>query len=109
VTRRLSRGRCSPCFSISSRLTRYNVTESELKALLAKTRCQCCGSIFKSSSARNIDHCKRTGVVRGVLCRQCNLSVGNIKECPKRADMLKKYILTKCKPHNANTKRKKRA
>ena len=108
MTRRVSRGRCSACFAISARLIRYNVTELELKALLAKKRCQCCNSPFKSPSSRNIDHCKKTGVVRGVLCMSCNISVGNIKEDPRRAEMLKKYILNKCKPHNANTKRKKR-
>lgn len=106
MTRRLSRGRCSPCFSISSRLARYNVTEPELKALLAKKRCQCCSTPFESASSRNIDHCKKTGVVRGVLCRSCNISVGNIKEDPRRADMLKAYIVNKCKPHNASRRKK---
>ena len=106
MTRRVSRDRCSNCFSIRARLIRYNVTEPELKALLAKKRCQCCNAPFESTSSRNIDHCKKTGVVRGVLCMSCNISVGNIKEDPRRADMLKAYIIKKCKPHNASRRKK---
>ena len=30
----------------------------------------------------NIDHCHKTGKVRGLLCVNCNLGIGNLREDP---------------------------
>ena len=48
-----------------------------------------------SSCARpiaHIDHCHVTGQVRGLLCRQCNLSLGNIEDSIPRVEGLLEYL-----------------
>lgn len=46
------------------------------------------------------DHDHATGLARGVLCRNCNLAVGNFKDDPARiraaADYLERHAIEKC-------------
>lgn len=41
----------------------------------------------------NVDHDHLTGLVRGLLCFQCNAALGLMKESPHRCDAMKAYIL----------------
>ncbi len=45
-----------------------------------------------------VDHCHRTGVVRGVLCNPCNLGIGCFKDTPELLEHAIKY-LAKGDPH----------
>lgn len=38
-----------------------------------------------------VDHCHRTGNVRGLLCSQCNVALGMLGEEPKRIRALAQY------------------
>lgn len=60
--------------SIRNAAYRYGISEDEVKALRAKP-CQICGS----GENLHIDHDHMSGVVRGVLCRTCNLLLGHIE------------------------------
>jgi hypothetical protein len=40
-----------------------------------------------------VDHCHRTGAVRGLLCHGCNVALGFLEEDPDRAIALAEYIL----------------
>lgn len=40
-----------------------------------------------------VDHCHATGKVRGLLCGNCNLALGNLKDDPQRIANLLAYIL----------------
>jgi len=44
----------------------------------------------------SIDHDHQTNRVRGLLCRRCNLALGNISESPETAAGLLEYIHSKC-------------
>lgn len=46
------------------------------------------GSICRLS----VDHCHRTGAVRGLLCQACNRALGQLREDPNIAKSLLKYI-----------------
>lgn len=78
--------------------SRYNLTEADVFALLEKqdNKCAVCGiSIAYGGVAAvkpHIDHNHKTGDVRGILCMQCNIAAGHVKDCHKTAHKLMKYL-----------------
>ena len=58
-------------------------------------RCNICDSTGDAARLC-IDHCHKTGKLRGVLCAGCNLAVGNIREDAARARRLAEYIEKQC-------------
>jgi 5-methylcytosine-specific restriction endonuclease McrA len=68
-------------------------THTEL-ILRAKGHCDSCGEPFSGVDKEiNIDHCHTTGDVRGLLCKGCNTSAGNLGDCPDKIFSLIKYIM----------------
>jgi len=77
------------------------ITVPEFRKLREITNCQCCEKVLiggggpgvSGSNTRQLDHCHSTGVVRGVLCWDCNVGIGKLgdtKEGVQRAlDYLK--------------------
>lgn len=61
-------------------LKQYGITSFDYERLLEAQRgvCAICGDPPNGSFA--VDHNHASGVVRGLLCRQCNLVVGNARE-----------------------------
>ena len=47
-------------------------------------------------SIPHIDHDHKTGVVRGLLCRSCNLGIGSLKDDPERCRRASVYLKTHC-------------
>jgi len=43
-------------------------------------RCAICRGVLGTGSATHVDHDHATGVVRGVLCRMCNVALGHVRE-----------------------------
>jgi hypothetical protein len=41
----------------------------------------------------HVDHDHGTGRYRGVLCRDCNLALGLLKDSPARMEKLARYVL----------------
>jgi hypothetical protein len=62
--------------------------------LRARTHCDCCGRLLEDwAMARNIDHCHETGEVRGMVCRECNLSMrGPADQCIARLRCCVAYL-----------------
>ena len=64
---------------------KYGITPEQFDELLKKqsARCAICG---KSGSGRIgggrllVDHCHKTGAVRGLLCHQCNSAIGMLND-----------------------------
>lgn len=56
--------------------------------------CRCAVSETGSSQSErpHIDHCHRTGKVREVLCRGCNLALGNVNDSTERLQQLLTYL-----------------
>jgi hypothetical protein len=64
---------------------RYGITLEDYAALLASQggRCAVCGTSDPGKQTWHIDHCHKTGVVRGVLCGRCNRSIGAFEDDPE--------------------------
>jgi recombination endonuclease VII len=62
----------------------YQLSPAKLALMLAAQNWQCaiCARSFRSISKRerHIDHDHRTGRVRGLLCRECNLLLGHARD-----------------------------
>lgn len=86
---------CKPCLKPLSRLKTikrkaiirnqelkkaYGITTEDYNKMLyaQKGVCKICNT--KSQKNLHVDHCHKTGKVRGLLCGRCNMSLGAMKE-----------------------------
>lgn len=65
----------------------------------AEGRCEICNTFLELApkgggrdKAACVDHDHITGVVRGVLCRSCNVALGHLKDSKERAYNAFKYL-----------------
>jgi len=71
---------------------KYKVSEETIAELLAKGKCDICGSPSLTKPRHAIDHCHTTGKVRGLLCWPCNKGLGNFKDNPELIQKAIKYL-----------------
>ena len=71
----------------------YNITLADYDSMLKAQRgvCKICGAEPKNKPL-NVDHCHKTGNVRGLLCISCNTMLGKIECNPSLVDNMKKYL-----------------
>ncbi len=76
---------------------RYGITHEERDTLLARQGgvCAICGTSDPGAKRGwHVDHCHSTGRVRGILCPNCNVGLGNFRDQPhlltRAIDYLKK-------------------
>jgi hypothetical protein len=81
--------------------TTYGLEWRDYVALYNKAegRCEICHTFLeltpikdKQNSAACVDHCHTTGVVRGILCRSCNVAIGHLQDSKDRAYSAFKYL-----------------
>lgn len=84
------------------RLARYNLTEFQFFAFLEvqQWRCACGDELTVEDLHIDHDHkcCSRKNrscgkCVRGLLCQNCNIALGNLKDDPDRAIALANYLM----------------
>jgi hypothetical protein len=95
--RRAEGGVCSYlCQRIDQRARIYGITGRDCLQLLKRQGglCAICGcSLLDEGGWRiNIDHDHRTGRVRGILCRRCNLGLGLFNDDPSRLARAAEYV-----------------
>lgn len=66
---------------------RYGITKADRDAL--GSACEICGS----QSRVGVDHNHETGVIRGLLCRDCNLGLGKLGDSAERIAKALEYML----------------
>ena len=68
--------------------SKYGLAARDFDCMLQsqKNQCKICGTDFSTLpyNDRHVDHCHGTGVVRGILCRRCNLGLGNFQDSSER-------------------------
>ena len=75
---------------------KVKMTYNEFKVMLKKqnNRCAICGK-EETKRRMSVDHCHKTGRVRGLLCQLCNTSLGGFQDDVGRLKKAIKYLLTK--------------
>src|SRR5262249_60686824 len=58
----------------------YGISAADYDALLDKDGGVCAICRKRSKRRLCVDHCHRTGTIRGLLCASCNLGLGSLKE-----------------------------
>jgi hypothetical protein len=86
--------RCKACRAVvapAQRLWRkYRLTEAERDGLIASQGGVCC--LCLSAPATHVDHCHKTGRVRGVLCFNCNSGLGLLRDNPDAMNRAADYL-----------------
>ena len=76
-------------------LKKYDLSELDYHRLLVDQggTCKICGGLCTSGKRLAVDHCHKSGEVRGLLCRNCNLGLGHYRDNPKLLLLAAKYLL----------------
>ncbi|OIJ88767.1 recombination endonuclease VII [Streptomyces monashensis] len=86
--------RCKACRAVQGRqdhLKRnYGLTEAERDAMIAAQRGLCV--ICLDALPVHVDHCHKTGRVRGVLCFNCNSAIGKLGDDPDAVRRAAAYL-----------------
>lgn len=84
-----------------------SVVEYDEMAKQQEYKCAICGRPEEShddltNKTLCVDHNHKTGNVRGLLCRHCNILIGHMNDEPNIVDLAKQYLLEKdtIKQHN---------
>lgn len=68
----------------------YGLTEAEHDAMIASQRGLC--AICLAAPPAHVDHCHKTGRVRGVLCFNCNSAIGKLGDNPDAVRRAAAYL-----------------
>lgn len=74
----------------------YNISLEDYENLLQTqdTRCKVCfKNVEEIGKKLVVDHCHRTGKVRGLLCDKCNVALGLLQDNLENIANLYKYLL----------------
>lgn len=79
---------------LMQRLKEHGMTLADYEDLLAKQKGQCaiCFSLPSPRKRLCVDHCHKTGKVRGLLCDACNKALGLFRDDPHRLKTAQKYL-----------------
>ncbi len=88
--RKLSQTYCLKCRSKKSKEQQifdiHGITMAQYDAMLEKQGgvCKICGTNTPGGRGRyHVDHCHKTGKIRGLLCNRCNIGLGQFKDNSK--------------------------
>lgn len=77
------------------RLRKYGLTQADYEAMLAAQDYECaiCGAEdWAQRKGLVVDHDHDTGLVRALLCDECNISLGKMGESPNRLRAAAAYL-----------------
>ena len=74
------------------RLRKYGITGEEFGKIIKKQQGICPICKYKLNKNPTVDHDHLTGKIRGFICNDCNLTLGNAKDSPKILRALARYL-----------------
>ena len=76
-------------------MKQYGMTSDRYKEILESQDgcCAICGGVNKDSKPLYVDHSHNTGEIRGLLCMQCNASIGQAGDNTYRLMKMVEYLL----------------
>jgi Zn finger protein HypA/HybF involved in hydrogenase expression len=94
---------CRECMRITTRKwnlpAKYNITVERFDEMLKEQnyKCACCeielDTTGKQHNKPHVDHNHLTGEVRNILCGNCNLAAGKVKDSSEIAIKLANYLI----------------
>lgn len=89
---------CRECYRKNSRVNhykyKYGVSAEQLVVLQKQKVCAICASPFSKLLKKHLDHSHKTGEIRKLLCRDCNLLLGHAKDSPAILESAIRYLTT---------------
>ncbi len=72
----------NPGYVRSHLLSKYGLTQEDYSILLDRqlNKCAICPTEYSENKKLHVDHCHTTGKVRGLLCSNCNIGIGNFMD-----------------------------
>jgi len=73
---------------------RYGITQEQFDQMIINqnNKCKICSIEFKGTKFTHIDHCHDSNIVRGLLCNNCNLALGQFNDNTDILDNAIKYL-----------------
>lgn len=80
----------------------YGITPEQYEQMLSQqgNKCAICKKPFSSTRDTHIDHNHLTNYVRGLLCSNCNLGIGNFQDSEELLNEASRYIARTGTPDN---------
>ncbi len=77
-----------------SKWGRYGITEAERVKIRSfqDGKCAVCKDTLKGGKREHIDHCHDTGIVRGILCSECNTGIGKLGDSAELLRIAANYL-----------------
>lgn len=73
-------------------LEEYNAMFAKQGGLCASCGCPAAGMHYGKPRNLAVDHCHKTGEIRGLLCDMCNRALGMLDDDPEKIKALLRYI-----------------
>jgi Recombination endonuclease VII len=86
----------------------YGLSWDEYQAMLARQGGFCAMCKTKSNRPLCVDHCHKTGMVRGILCHPCNLTIGFCRDSTKLTRAATAYLEAAEKRHRRQARANKK-
>ena len=92
------RSECKSCHSIKKRENhlkrRYGLTVKQYDNMLKRQHygCRICGSQCQTGRRLAVDHCHKSGQIRGLLCNKCNKGLGYFNDDINRMNLAAQYL-----------------